>query len=829
MPNWNNLINGIKNVIKQNGRNAITGDVLQDTLVTTVRGVGEHYRYVGIAELDTAPGNPDGFVFYMAREAGVYKNFGNIKVGENAVTILKNTTTGSWIAEEMPMPMQYEMKWETLFAGEVVIFPQGNSYFPNPNFKYIDEHGNLTVLTQNTLPQQFLEAGIYVLYLNYENTLKLDYLIEGGKINQGAHIIAVMTLEFIDNQKTITQFWTTSPAHVKILNISHLLQDFNSKIDVKYAGTINVKTTGKLQMLAGSHASIPGDWYDAPRINITATTETDFYHDDDKYGIYGIFRDIYDINNNNYLALKIYSSKGTNYTFDKKFLNAIFTYTESGIEFLYCPSPQFYQIDGEPIQKPTGGGGFTFSVQGDISRKIELKNNTSPYISGWIKIIYQNGNIAQVFTNNITFGDSLKLNTPYVVYYNPEDNNVTLSEVSISNPLPQGVCIIMSWVNYAAFGDFGYLWTANDSIFNLNGVSLSEFSGNNSLRLYAEPAIEDKIQITTISNGINVAGVFSFINPYSREIFQRRLSNSYTFTGNVVSIYFNLISKTFVEIGKNTQLGDRELNNHLFLFSVCQYQSQHLIKTINDSAFTFNGKPIGGSESGGGDLSKVARTAIICGFNTKNVIKVAGVLSRVTVSISTGTEEGLIYYDNKFHTLSARNVTLHPPMGFSNVIVYNKNTDTFIAHNNYNLADDEYLIASFDTHVHGNAANNLGVYFTTTQMLFYQRQIYPVYEVPKLNINSLFRPIRKTTGAITEKGFYNTTGNININAISENDAYVIVYGISTGETNFIVDRNISFIFSGQLTIGNRFTIQGGWYCIIYNNGLPQTICDGAIE
>ena len=95
MPNWNNLINGIKNVIKQNGRNAITGDVLQDTLVTTVRGVGEHYRYVGIAELDTAPGNPDGFVFYMAREAGVYKNFGNIKVGENAVTILKNTTTGS--------------------------------------------------------------------------------------------------------------------------------------------------------------------------------------------------------------------------------------------------------------------------------------------------------------------------------------------------------------------------------------------------------------------------------------------------------------------------------------------------------------------------------------------------------------------------------------------------------------------------------------------------------------------------------------------------------------------------------------------------------------
>ena len=101
--------------------------------------------------------------------------------------------------------------------------------------------------------------------------------------------------------------------------------------------------------------------------------------------------------------------------------------------------------------------------------------------------------------------------------------------------------------------------------------------------------------------------------------------------------------------------------------------------------------------------------------------------------------------------------------------------------------------------------------------------------MPKININYLFRPIRKTTGAITEKGFYNTTGNININAISENDAYVIVYGISTGETNFIVDRNISFIFSGQLTIGNRFTIQGGWYCIIYNNGLPQTICDGAIE
>lgn len=89
MANWSILKTAIANVIKTNGNQEITGDALQNTLNNIVNSVGENATFTGIATPVTNPGTPDGPVFYLATEVGVYSNFNNIEVTEGEVVIFK--------------------------------------------------------------------------------------------------------------------------------------------------------------------------------------------------------------------------------------------------------------------------------------------------------------------------------------------------------------------------------------------------------------------------------------------------------------------------------------------------------------------------------------------------------------------------------------------------------------------------------------------------------------------------------------------------------------------------------------------------------------------
>ena len=95
MANWTILKETITNVIKANGNQEITGQVLQNTLTNIVNAVGANATFAGIATPATNPGVPDGPVFYIVSTAGIYPNFGgiNLAVGEIAVLHFSN---GSW-------------------------------------------------------------------------------------------------------------------------------------------------------------------------------------------------------------------------------------------------------------------------------------------------------------------------------------------------------------------------------------------------------------------------------------------------------------------------------------------------------------------------------------------------------------------------------------------------------------------------------------------------------------------------------------------------------------------------------------------------------------
>ena len=82
MANYATLKAAIADVIKTNGNNAITGAILQSSLLSMIDILGAGYQFAGVATPETNPGTTDARVFYLAAEKGTYVNFsGEIVTG----------------------------------------------------------------------------------------------------------------------------------------------------------------------------------------------------------------------------------------------------------------------------------------------------------------------------------------------------------------------------------------------------------------------------------------------------------------------------------------------------------------------------------------------------------------------------------------------------------------------------------------------------------------------------------------------------------------------------------------------------------------------------
>lgn len=88
MANYENLKSAIQQVVKTNGKNAITGALLQQSLLAMINSLGAGYQFFGVATPTTNPGTPDKKVFYIASTAGTYSDFGGIVVTEDEVVVL---------------------------------------------------------------------------------------------------------------------------------------------------------------------------------------------------------------------------------------------------------------------------------------------------------------------------------------------------------------------------------------------------------------------------------------------------------------------------------------------------------------------------------------------------------------------------------------------------------------------------------------------------------------------------------------------------------------------------------------------------------------------
>lgn len=96
MGNYSVLKNAVANVIKENGNNEITGNVLQDVLLTMIANFGVNSTFAGVAVPTTNPGSPDANTFYIAAQNGIYANFDGYVIDRECVVFVNNN--GAWRA-----------------------------------------------------------------------------------------------------------------------------------------------------------------------------------------------------------------------------------------------------------------------------------------------------------------------------------------------------------------------------------------------------------------------------------------------------------------------------------------------------------------------------------------------------------------------------------------------------------------------------------------------------------------------------------------------------------------------------------------------------------
>lgn len=167
MANYNNLKTAIQDVIKANGNHEITGDILQNALLSMINSLGAGYQFMGVATPETNPSTPDQKVFYFANGKGTYANFGGLIVDEDEVIIL-----------------YYDTAWHKLLTGIA----------PQEKLSELGQEVNGLITNQ--------EIGVVQINQTYD--LILPVTLEAGKryiihINSNSHLVSGATPAFYEN------------------------------------------------------------------------------------------------------------------------------------------------------------------------------------------------------------------------------------------------------------------------------------------------------------------------------------------------------------------------------------------------------------------------------------------------------------------------------------------------------------------------------------------------------------------------------------------------------------------------------------------------------
>lgn len=108
MANNQTLKDAIASVVKTNGNNEITGQLMQNALFSIINQFGSGSVFMGIATPTTAPGTPDVNQFYIAETPGTYSNFNGFILTDGLVFL--NNKSGTWTGTVIKLPSNEMLK-----------------------------------------------------------------------------------------------------------------------------------------------------------------------------------------------------------------------------------------------------------------------------------------------------------------------------------------------------------------------------------------------------------------------------------------------------------------------------------------------------------------------------------------------------------------------------------------------------------------------------------------------------------------------------------------------------------------------------------------------
>lgn len=202
MGNYEQLKQAVSDVIKTNGKQEITGAILQNTLLTIISTVGNNATFAGIATPDTNPSTPDENIFYLATTKGKYVNFGGIEVNNEAVILQNKNNTWKKKETGIALALNVDKLSRQLYYNDVYLankkeFRNLFSYTPlEPTLieenKLIRSNGELEE-NDESLKNAYNVAYFDVLENNkyyiscpiggqYDNIMFLSFIKENGSI-----------------------------------------------------------------------------------------------------------------------------------------------------------------------------------------------------------------------------------------------------------------------------------------------------------------------------------------------------------------------------------------------------------------------------------------------------------------------------------------------------------------------------------------------------------------------------------------------------------------------------------------------------------------------
>ena len=200
MGNYEQLKQAIADVVKSNGNQEITGQILQNALLTIISTVGSGATFAGIATPTTNPRTPDQNVFYIAYEDGIYSNFGSV-VLKNEVAIFTNGN-GIWQKGKTGIATYKqvsELEYKSIPSIIEIIKPYNNWIRNKYNLGYYDANtgefkDNKSYLTSEKLTVKkgnVIQCGYFLVqgsYVQYNPNQFINIWSSGGfeRINNSA-------------------------------------------------------------------------------------------------------------------------------------------------------------------------------------------------------------------------------------------------------------------------------------------------------------------------------------------------------------------------------------------------------------------------------------------------------------------------------------------------------------------------------------------------------------------------------------------------------------------------------------------------------------------